>query len=271
MRYRLPMADERPTDLRLTFDQTAATYHEARPHYPEALFDRLMELLRPAPAVIEVGPGTGQATEPLLQRGATVCAIEIGAQLAAALGQRLARFVGNQLDIVVSDFEQHDPVAASVDAVVCATAYHWISPAEQLARPRRWLRSDGRLAIIDTMQVESPVDGGYFDAAQSIYADHGQSTGSILATPDSVIPFMYRRMTDDAACVDVTLDRYRWDQTYTADGYRALLNTYSGTIALPEPDRTAMVDALIELVHDMGGEVTRPLVITLATCRFGHE
>lgn len=263
------MDEASPVDLRLTFDRAADSYHGARPHYPAALFGRLAELLPPTPSIVEVGPGTGQATQPLLERGATVHAIEIGPRLAKALTQRHASFVqSGQLDVVVADFERVAPIPDFADAVLCATAYHWISPGEQLARPPRWLRSEGRLAIIDTMQVDSPADGGYFAAAQAIYEAHGQATGRILSRPDTVTPPMHERMTADPGCVDVTLDRYRWDQTYSAAAYRELLNTYSGTLAMPEPARSAMVGELVELADAMGGRVTRPLVITLVTCRF---
>lgn len=256
-------------DRRRTFDEAASIYHDARPQYPAQIIDRLMDLLPPEPQVVEIGPGTGQATEPMLRRGATVRAIEIGPKLALQLARRLGDFVENeQLEVVVADFETAEPHHPAVDAVVCATAFHWISPTEQLIRPRRWLTPKGRLAIIDTMQVASPNDGGYFAAAQSIYERYEQATGGPSYDPRTVTPVIHERMSGDRSCIEVTLDRCRWDQTYDAPAYRALLNTYSGTLAMAEPARTAMVDELVRLVDDMGGTVTRPLVITLATCRF---
>lgn len=263
------MPDDLDPDRRKTFDEAAGIYHEARPRYPEYIFDRLVELLPPRPLVIEIGPGTGQATEPMLRRGARVRAIEIGPRLAVQLAQRLGGFLETeQLEVIVADYESIEPDAPVADVVLCATAYHWISPAEQLTRPRRWLAPMGHLAVIDTMQVASPNDGGYFAAAQTIYERYGQATGQPSEDPDTVTPGIYERMTSDPSCVDVRLDRCRWDQTYDASSYRALLNTYSGTLAMTEPSRSAMVGELVQLVEGMGGTVTRPLVITLATCRF---
>ncbi len=46
------------------------------------MFDELFRLLPSRPAILEVGPGTGQATRDLLSRGATVHAIEIGPAMA---------------------------------------------------------------------------------------------------------------------------------------------------------------------------------------------
>ncbi len=75
-------------------------------------------------------------------------------------------------------------------------------------------------------------------------------------------------MRADPRCVDVTLDRWRWDQTYTPDAWRELLSTFSGPLSLPAADREVMVRDLADLAESTVGSVTRPLVITLATCRF---
>lgn len=263
------MKDDQASDRRRTFDRSAASYHEARPSYPEEVFDRLLELLPSGPSILEVGPGTGHATEPMLRRGAKVQAVEIGPRLAVELSHRLSdHLLTEQLEIVVADYEVLEPVAHFADAVVCATAYHWVSSAEQLTRPQRWLAPGGRLAVIDTMQVTSAADGGYFAAAHSIYERYGQATGTPSQEPDVVAPPIYGGMVGSDLCTDVTLDRWRWDQTYTPSSYRALLNTYSGTLAMDHPARGEMLNELVQLVDDMGGEVTRPLVITLATCRF---
>src|SRR6266545_4738205 len=62
--------------LRATFNQAADLYDRARPGYPPALFDDLAELAGVGPGcrVLEIGPGTGQATVPLAERGCHVVA-----------------------------------------------------------------------------------------------------------------------------------------------------------------------------------------------------
>lgn len=264
------MAGDSADDLRLTFDRSVAIYHDARPAYPGPIFDRLIELLPSPPSIVEVGPGSGHGTAPLLERGATVQAVEIGPELASDLHRRLERFVdAGQLEVVVDDFEAIEPPPQRFDAVVSVTAYHWISREQQLTLPRRWLAPAGRLAVVDTMQVSSPADGGYFDEAQAIYIRYGQASGNPKHDPDTVVPPIYEKMSVNDACVDVTLDRCGWNQTYSAAEYRRLLNTYSGTLAMNEPERSRMVDELVALVDELGGVLTRPLVITLATCAFG--
>ena len=86
------------------FDLAAELYHEARPDYPEQLFDRLVELtgLRPGGRVLEVGAGPGKATLPLARRGLRITALEPGPTLAARASAMLA---GYPVEVVKARFE----------------------------------------------------------------------------------------------------------------------------------------------------------------------
>jgi len=71
------------------------------PSYPADLFDALFQLLPSEPEIVEVGPGTGQATKDLLTRGASVLAIEIGPAMAAKLRAKVG---SDRLRVMVGDF-----------------------------------------------------------------------------------------------------------------------------------------------------------------------
>lgn len=70
------------------FDEAAEEYDRTRPACPPEHYDDLVELtgLTAGDRVLEIGPGTGQATVPLAQRGVAVTAIEVGAALATVAG-----------------------------------------------------------------------------------------------------------------------------------------------------------------------------------------
>lgn len=251
-------------DIRRSFDEVAEVYDRIRPSYPAELFDDLFAMLPAAPEIVEVGPGTGQATRGLLSRDAAVHAVEIGPALAAILRTNLP---SDRLRITVGDFEEVSLDAGSADAVFSATAYHWISPGAQLDRPAAALRPAGVVAIVDLIQVDSPDDAGFFAASQPIYERYGEGhTGAPAPPRDRVDPPIRATLQADDRFHSVAVRRYDWNQTYTATEYRLLMRSYSGTQMMEPGDRLGLLDDIESFVRDrFGGVVTRPLVVTLTT------
>ena len=67
------------TTLRTTFNKEAGLYQSARPQYPPELFSTLIKnsKLQFDDRLLEIGPGTGQATEPLAKLGYGLSLIHI--------------------------------------------------------------------------------------------------------------------------------------------------------------------------------------------------
>lgn len=258
------MVVQPPGDIRLSFNQVAEHYDAIRPTYPAGIFDVRFEMLPAEPMIVEVGPGTGQATRDLLARGATVHAIEIGDALAARLRSNLP---SDRLHVTVGNLEVVEIAPASADAVFSAAAYHWISPRAQTDRPATILRAGGVVAIVNLTQVDSPDDAGFFAACQPIYERYGQGhTGPPVPTRDAVDLPMRQVLETDGRFGPATVRHYDWNQTYTASEYRQLLLTYSGTQMMKEPERTALLDDMEAFIRArFDGSVTRPLVATLTT------
>ena len=254
----------RPGDIRLSFNEAAEIYDAIRPSYPARVFDALFEMLPSSPTIVEVGPGTGQATRDLLARSAAVHAIEIGPALAAKLRSNLPY---DRLDVTVGDFELAPISAGSADAIFSATAYHWISRRAQTDRPAVILRRGGVVAIVDLIQVDSPDDAGFFAACQPIYERYGQGhTGPPAPKRDAVDPAIRQVFDDDVRFDRVSVRLFDWNQTYTASQYGQLMLSYSGTQMMDEPDRFGLVHDMEAFIEEhFGGAVTRPLVVALTT------
>jgi SAM-dependent methyltransferase len=254
-------------ELRDGFDGVAELYDRIRPAYPAALFDDLFGCLPEQPHIVEVGPGTGQATRSLLAHGARVTAVERGPKLAEQLRRNFAH--RSELRIVVAGFEEAPLAAHSFDAVVAATSFHWIDRAVQLAKPSTLLRPGGYLAVIDTVQVASEADHGFFERTDPVYARHGRGGESRpLVTPDAAESAILADLASSSLFDEPRLSRYRWDQTYSTASYCDLLRTYSDMQAMTEGGREALIADIAALIDRyFSGHVTRPLVITLTLAR----
>jgi SAM-dependent methyltransferase len=230
------------------------------------MFDELFQLLPSRPAILEVGPGTGQATRDLLSRGANVYAVEIGPAMAAKLREVLP---SPALTVTVGDFEEVDLEEHRFDAVFSATAYHWISPKAQVDRPAGVLKPGGRVAIVDLNQVSSPEDKGFFAAAQPTYERYGEGhTGPPAPERNAVNPPINLVLCGDRRFSDVEVRTYDWDQTYSAADYRKLMLSYSGTQMMTPLARRGLLDDMEDFIRQQfDDQVTRPIVVTLTTAR----
>jgi len=127
------------------FADGADIYAASRPAYPGEALDWLRDRMGigAASRVVEVGAGTGLFTRLILETGARVLAVDPVAEMLAHLA---ATVPGVATAIATAETL---PVAAeSVDAVICATAFHWFATSPVLAEFHRVLRPGGTLGLI---------------------------------------------------------------------------------------------------------------------------
>ena len=220
--------------LRTTFDAAATLYHEARPDYPDELFDELiaMTALAPDAELLEIGSATGKATMPFARRGFRITCVELGAALAQEARRNLAGFP--KVTVLTADIETWRPPApAAFDLVFAATAWHWIDPAIRYARAWELLKPGGHLAFWEAVHVV-PEDGDpFFREIQDIYEEIGEGLpgGWVYSTADTLADHL-SEIEATGLFSDVRLRRFGWEITYDAARYIRLLDTFSGHIAM---------------------------------------
>jgi SAM-dependent methyltransferase len=214
--------------LRATFDEVAELYDRSRPSYPEEIFDDLADAasLRPGSRIVEIGPGTGQATRPLAERGLAVTAVEIGPGLAAVARRNLDGFPAVQ--VVEADVEAWAPEKAEFDAAVAFTAFHWLDPATRYATAARLLRPSGHLAVVGTRHVGPDRGDPFFAEVQEDYIAVTDVTDPSPPPHPDEVPGLAAEIDASGLFRVVASCRYVWDVTYTAEEYIAVLDTYSG-------------------------------------------
>ena len=244
--------------LRSTFDQAAELYDQARPGYPAKMFDDLAELtsIGPGSRVLEIGPGTGQATLPLAERGCQVVAVELGADLAAVARRNLAGFP--RVEVVTAAFEDWPLPAEPFDLALAATAFHWIDPTVRVDKVADALRPGGWLATITTEHIAGG-DESFFAEAQDCYVRWDPDTPVALSLKPAIdIPSAHYGLDRSARFGPATLRRYESDWSYTTASYIDLLLTYSGHRALEPEAQRNLLDCIANLIDTgHGGQITK--------------
>jgi len=161
------------SDGRSAFGAVSAIYDDARPRYPDGVFELLRDRCRlgPGTRAFEVGAGTGLATRPLLATGvSSLVAVEPDARLAAGLRDRTA---SDRLQIVVAPFEDADLAEGGFDLGCAATAFHWVEQRPALAKVARLLKTGGRWAMWWNVFGDPDLPDPFHDATRSQLPPHG--------------------------------------------------------------------------------------------------
>ncbi len=256
---------------RVLFDSDVAAYAQGRPGYPDRVYELLVEVcgLGAGSEVVEIGPGTGQATRRLLELGASVTAVELGEAFGAHLRSELA---GTSLHVRVGAFEEIELQPASADLVVAATSFHWVPTDAGLRRCANILRPRGWLALWWSNFGDSDRPDPFHDALLPLLAEHAPS---VLGVPSAGVtgPEMPYGLdaTKRVAEIDATArfgpvhhEIIRWTGRHTAQEIRAMFASFSPWLALPTDERGVVLDALEALATDeFGGVVERPYLTSI--------
>ena len=251
-------------DFRKVFDSIPEQFDEWRPRYCDELFADLIEYakLGPEKTVLEIGPGTGQATEPILKTGCSYFAIELGENFTEFMKKRFDAY--RNFQIANDDFEIYDFGKAQFDLVYSAAAFQWIP--EKIGYPKVYdiLKSNGAFAMF-MMRPDIQPGGGYTD--ETLYTKL-QEVYSGFFHPETE----YKCKLDYEArgkygFVDLERREYRKTREYTADGYVSLIGTHADHITLQEPYKTKFYDGIRAVIQSSGNKIKLYDKITMYLAR----
>ena len=249
--------------FRATFDEDADAYDRTRPVCPAAIFDDVVELagLGPASQVLEIGPGTGQATRPLAERALAVTAVELGPALAERATANLAAF--EKVRVLNTSFEAFEPGGALFDAVSACNSFRWIDPDLRYRRPADLLRPDGHLIVLSTpWVVPDDADGFWWDVQDDWEAATGGHEDPRANHPDRVdLPLS--GLAESGLFAEAITRRTRFDVEFETDDYVTNLRTQSGYKDLASPMQDTLADRIRRRIDERGGRIRAHLLAIL--------
>ena len=204
-----------------SFGPAAGIYERGRPPYPDEALDWLLPTGRPR--VLDVGAGTGKLTRQIAARGLPVTAVEPSEGMLEELRRVLPGVPAHQGTAENIPLPDH-----SVDAVVCAQAWHWVDTARAVPETARVLSPGGTLGLIWNLRDET--------------ADWVRRLGQILGSPEE------SRATDLAPPYGPVEHRvFRWTHRLGLDRLLDLVASRSYVILLPDGERAALLDEVRHL------------------------
>jgi SAM-dependent methyltransferase len=242
------------TALGQVFDEVPELYDRVRPGYPDELFADLAAVTGAddRSTVLEVGCGTGKATQSLARLGCSVTAVEPGAGMAALARRRFAGL--GTVGVETSTFEDWDDRGRRFDLLVAASAWHWVDPSVGWQRAHDVLRPGGWMALLNHVVVHRPGEPEVYAETADLHERFSPGNPGWGHPPleDEV------RTTDTGwGAVDdpgdlfgpVIVRRYPTVQWFDGNGFADLLRSTSLYRRL-EPDvREPLLDAVAERIR----------------------
>lgn len=258
-----------PSEGRRLFGSDPAAYDFARPGHAERVYEVLVERcgLGPGAAVLEVGPGTGQATQRLLDLGADPL---VGLEPDPALAAYLEESLGSRVDVRVVALEEAQLRADTFDLAVAASSFHWVDEALGLAKVFDALRPGGWFGMWWTLFGGGAKPDAFINATSPLVEGLQASpsrgeTGRPAHALDSEVRL---RALRTAGFEDPGHEVVCWEASWDTEGIRALYGTFSPIARLNEARKKEILDGVARVAErDFAGRVERTLTTSLYTAR----
>lgn len=221
-------------EFRKIFDTIPEQFDRWRPRYCAELFAELIAYaeIGPGKTVLELGPGTGQATDPILHTGCEYCAIELGEHLTAAMLRKYGAFPN--FSILNDDFITYDFGGKTFDVIYSAATIQWIPESIAFTKTFDLLKPGGTLAMMRTQGDYKTPNEALYDRIQEVYAAYFKPEAAYVYKQGG-FPYANAPLYGFTGFEE---RRYYGKREFNAEEYVSFVGTHCDHIVLPEPYRS---------------------------------
>lgn len=236
-------------DFRKTFDKIPENFDKYRPRYCRELFREIISQchLNSDKEVLEIGPGTGQATEPILKSGCNYTAIELGSNFTALMQDKFNHYPN--FHIINADFETYPFKNNTYDLIYSAATIQWIPEKTAFSKTFQMLKPGGYLAMFMTRSDEKSSNEELWKEIHIAYEKYFHVSQTYNCKMDYLNAANY-------GFTNFTYKEWHTRRILNTDEYIAYISTHCEHITLEEPYRSNFFAGVRNAVSNAGGQIT---------------
>lgn len=247
-------------EFRKVFDTIPVKFDKWRPRYCEEVFEDVIKhsQLDTGKLALEIGPGTGQATEPILKTGCNYLAIELGKHLAEYTKNKFKSY--DNFHIVNADFETYNFGQQKFDLVYSAATIQWIPEKIAFSRAYNLLKSGGIFAMMLMTGEHKTPNEALYNAIEKVYDQYFRPETPYTQKLDynNVVNYGF---------VDFECRKYHSKREFNADDYVSYLETHCDHIVLKEPYKSKFYAGIRDAILKAGNKIVLNDTIVLYLAR----
>ncbi|MBE5821324.1 MAG: class I SAM-dependent methyltransferase [Clostridiales bacterium] len=252
-----------------SFDKYAKNYDNARPKYPEIMYEDIIKFckLSAKDEILEIGSGSGLATKEFAKIGSKIISVEPGDNLVEVAKYNLSEYTN--IEYICDTFENCNFSEKQFDSIISATAFHWLDKETKYMNTAKCLKDNGFLILFwnsfcrDNSDVMKKIDEVYDKHLSGVYAKKGDVNTGVL---NKVITREQEIINNEYFYL-ASLKRYKTEYLYEAQSYAALLNTFPEIIKLDENTRKVFFEDIMKVIGDSGSKIKLPVMTTVYILR----
>ena len=214
------------------YSPAAEAYNKARPHYPEALIQKVVEVARLSAdsKILEVGCGPATATVAFAPLGCSMVCLEPNPDFFRLAQQNCQAYP--KVEIQNTSFEEWTAEVEKFDVVLAASSFHWISPEVGYPKAVHVLKENGSLILLWNKELQPSYE--VYQSLSEIYQQYAPALDRYenRETQEEILRELGQMALDSGQFKDLVAGTMVSEVTYSIDEYLMLLNTYSPYLKL---------------------------------------
>jgi len=240
-----------------TFDLASDYYDKFRPSYPQELINCIVNEtgIDTNSKILEIGAGSGKATELFVNKGFNMYCIEPGENLATVAMKRFEST--SQVEYCTCRLEDWEEKKEYFDLAISAQAFHWVPKPTGFTKCASALKSNGFIGLFWNLYLtyNEPIDVEL------------NETGMFLLQSEASCEERIKSHIEEIKCSECFKEaivyRFPWSQRYTADEYIGFMKTCNGYLSSSENDRQVAEVKVREIINRYGGFIIREYLCVL--------